>query len=162
MPRQSWVTMWEQWRDLMGAPSSAVRREINKLLETRPCMLYWGDSWFSTPLYLNLARQSMRRTDGLGILIGKPGAQAERLFTRSEVNDKVSRLRKWPFDIVCLSAGGNDALSDRLAQMSSRNSCEPGPYSLVRGPRLFASSPCYDGGHIDRDAHARECHPRIR
>lgn len=117
MPRQSWVTMWEQWRDLMGAPSSAVRREIDIRLETRPCMLYWGDSWFSTPLYLNLARQSMRRIDGIGILIGKPGARAERLFTPSEVKDKVSRLRKWPFDIVCLSAGGNDALSDRLAHV---------------------------------------------
>lgn len=117
MARQSWVTMWEQWRDLMGAPSSAVRQEINKKLQTRPCMLYWGDSWFSTPLYLNLARQSMRRIDGLGILVGKPGAQAERLFTRSEVKDKVGRLEKWPFDIVCLSAGGNDALSDRLAQV---------------------------------------------
>ena len=117
MQRQSWVTMWEHWRELMGAPSSAVRREINKRLETRPCMLYWGDSWFSTPLYLNLARQSMRRIDGIGVLIGKPGAQAERLFTPSEVDDNVRRLRKWPFDIVSLSAGGNDALSDRLAQV---------------------------------------------
>lgn len=117
MARQTWVTMWEQWRDLMGTPSSAVRKELNKKLQTRPCMLYWGDSWFSTPLYLNLARNSMRSIDGIGILIGKPGAQAERLFTPSEVKDKVGRLERWPFDIVCLSAGGNDALSDRLAEV---------------------------------------------
>lgn len=117
MEHQSWVTLWETWRTMMGTPSSAVRREVNRKLETQPCMLYWGDSWFSTPLYKNLARQSMGRIKGMGMLVGKPGARAEQLFTRSEVKEKLGRLEAWPFDLICLSAGGNDALSDRLREV---------------------------------------------
>lgn len=115
MDKMTWVTTWEAWRAAMGTPSSRQRKQVDRFLETHPSILYWGDSWFSTMLYLNLARQSIRRIDGMGILIGKPGATAERLFAPSEVKEKSGRLKRWPFDLVCLSAGGNDALSERLA-----------------------------------------------
>jgi lysophospholipase L1-like esterase len=114
MDKMTWVTTWEAWRAAMGTPSSRQRKQVDKFLETHPSILYWGDSWFSTMLYLNLARQSIRRIDGMGILIGKPGATAERLFAPSEVKEKSGRLKRWPFDLVCLSAGGNDALAERL------------------------------------------------
>lgn len=131
MEHQSWVTLWETWRRMMGAPSSAVRREVNRKLETQPCMLYWGDSWFSTPLYRNLARQSMGRIQGMGMLVGKPGARAEQLFTRSEVKEMLGRLEAWPFDLVCLSAGGNDALSDRLEEVFASHIQKNRPGSLT-------------------------------
>jgi hypothetical protein len=115
MDKMTWVTSWEAWRRVMGRPSSRQRRQVERFLETRPCMMYWGDSWFSSMLYLNLARQSVRRIDGLGILIGKPGATADKLFSVSQVKEKKGRLKGSPFDMVCLSAGGNDALSERLA-----------------------------------------------
>lgn len=113
----SWVTSWEAWRRALGPRSSRQRYNVEKFLETHPAILYWGDSWFSTPLYLNLARQSARRIRGLSMIIGKPGAQAAQLFSAGEVERIGDRVANNPFDLVCLSAGGNDCLSDRLASV---------------------------------------------
>ena len=110
----NWTTRWEVWRDLMGTPSSARRKQVNTFLETRPCLLYWGDSWFSTPLYMNLAKQSMSRIDGMAVVVGKPGATASKLFSAAEIREVSGRLKGSPFDMACLSAGGNDELSERL------------------------------------------------
>ena len=65
MDQLCWTTRWEVWRDLIGTPSSRQRKRVMVFLQTRPALLYWGDSWFSTPLYLNLARQSLLRIDGM-------------------------------------------------------------------------------------------------
>ncbi len=113
------VTRWETWRKVLGPSGSRQRKAVLAQLQTRPAVLYWGDSWFSTPLYPNLARQSARRIDGIGMLIGKPGASAEQLFSASDVRKVVERLRHNPFDVLCLSAGGNDALSQRLQRIFS-------------------------------------------
>lgn len=109
------VSRWEDWRVLMGAPSSRQRRNVTAFLATRPALLYLGDSWFSTPLYANLARQSTDRIDGIAMLSGTPGATAAELFSASRVRTLLGRLRSSPFDLLCLSAGGNDHLSERLA-----------------------------------------------
>lgn len=111
------VTRWEDWRTVVGPSGSRHRKAVMDQLQTRPALLYWGDSWFSTPLYPNLARQSAARIDGIGMLIGKPGTTAEQLFSASEVRRVVDRLRHNPFDVLCLSAGGNDALSQRLQRI---------------------------------------------
>jgi hypothetical protein len=113
----NWTTRWEVWRDLVGTPSSARRQQVNRFLETRPCLLYWGDSWFSTPLYMNLAKQSMSRIDGMAVVVGKPGATASKLFSAGEIREISGRLKGSPFDVVCLSAGGNDELSERLEKI---------------------------------------------
>ena len=117
MTSMTWTTRWETWRALMGPHGSRQRRQVEALLETMPCLLYWGDSWFSTPLYLNLARQSLLRISGMAMLIGKPGATAAELFTASAARNYAARLKSSPFDAVCLSAGGNDQLSERLAKI---------------------------------------------
>lgn len=117
MDQMNWTTRWETWRTLMGAPSSFQRKRVDAFLQTRPALLYWGDSWFSTPLYLNLARQSILGIDGMAMLIGKPGATASDLFTARRVANITDRLLSSPFDAVCLSAGGNDQLSERLAKV---------------------------------------------
>ena len=111
----SWVTSWESWRKTMGPRGSRHRTAVDAFLQSHPAIMYWGDSWFSTPLYLNLARQSSLRINGAGILIGKPGAEAAELFRPSEVARIIDRLLGSPFDVLCLSAGGNDCLGDRLA-----------------------------------------------
>lgn len=115
MSNMSWVTSWEAWRQALGHAGSRQRTHVAAFLESHPAILYWGDSWFSTPLYLNLARQSARRIEGLGMIIGKPGAEAADLFSAREVDRVGDRIDKNPFDLVCLSAGGNDCLTDRLA-----------------------------------------------
>lgn len=114
MDQMNWTTRWEVWRELMGRPSSAQRKRVETFLRTRPALLYWGDSWFSTPLYLNLARQSILGIDGMTMLIGKPGATASELFTAARIREIAGRVAGSPFDAVCLSAGGNDRLSERL------------------------------------------------
>ena len=85
MDSLSWTTRWEVWRNLMGRPSSPQRRRVDAFLQTRPALLYWGDSWFSTPLYLNLARQSLLRIDGLSMIVGQPGAMASELFSDTRI-----------------------------------------------------------------------------
>lgn len=117
--KMTWVTSWEAWRTATGRRGSRHRAEVDRFLETHPAVLYWGDSWFSTPLYLNLARQSAKRISGIGMVIGKPGAEAVDLFSRREVDRLCKRIESNPFDIVCLSAGGNDCLDDRLGTIFS-------------------------------------------
>lgn len=117
MDQMTWTTRWEVWRQVMDAPSSRQRERVNEFLRTRPALLFWGDSWFSTPLYLNLARQSLRRIDGMAMLVGTPGATASELFTADRIRTTAGRIKAWPFDVLCLSAGGNDQLSERLARV---------------------------------------------
>lgn len=117
MHNMSWVTSWADWRKALGRPGSRQRRDVDEFLKTHPAILYWGDSWFSTPLYLNLARQSARRINGLNMIIGKPGALAAELFDKDEVERMADRIKNNPFDVICLSAGGNDCLSERLAKV---------------------------------------------
>jgi hypothetical protein len=116
MAQMSWTTRWESWRELMGRSGTPQRRRVDAFLQTHPAMLYWGDSWFSTPLYLNLARQSLLQITGMAMVVGKPGATASDLFAPNEVDRMIDRINGSPFDVLCLSAGGNDQLSERLAQ----------------------------------------------
>ena len=116
MPQMSWTTRWESWRELMGRPGTPQRRRVEDFLQAHPALLFWGDSWFSTPLYLNLARQSLLRITGMAMVVGKPGAIASALFAPGEVDRMVDRLLGSQFDVLCLSAGGNDQLSERLAR----------------------------------------------
>jgi hypothetical protein len=115
--KANWTTRWEVQRDMMGTPGSARRKAVDAFLQSRPCLMYWGDSWFSTPLYLNLAKQSMLRINGMAMLVGKPGATAAGLFTAGQIRNYADRLKSNPFDALCLSAGGNDELSQRLQAM---------------------------------------------
>lgn len=130
------VTRWEDWRKLIGPQNSRHRKLVLEQLKTQPALLYWGDSWFSTPLYPNLARQSAARIAGIGMLIGKPGATAEQLFSASDVRKVVERLRHNPFDVLCLSAGGNDALSQRLARVFA--AWINGPQAKISAQQAYA------------------------
>lgn len=117
MSRGTFVTHWIDWRELMGPPRSRQRRELERRLDTRPALLYYGDSWFSTPLYPNLARQSAGLIDGIGMISGKPGATAQELLTPSKVRELSERLSHNPFDALVVSLGGNDALGERLRRI---------------------------------------------
>jgi hypothetical protein len=124
------VTRWEDWRDLRGG-NPRHRRAVDEWLKTHPAVLYWGDSWFSTPLYPNLARQSAARIEGLRMIVGKPGATAAQLLAANQVSSMVERIANNPFDTLCVSAGGNDALADRLATVYA-------PWMKTNRPRITA------------------------
>ena len=133
----SWVTSWEQWRKVMGPAGTRYRENVDAFLQTHPAILYWGDSWFSTPLYLNLARQSARRINGLSMIVGKPGALAANLFSISEVARIGGRIEANPFDVVCLSAGGNDCLSDRLMVTFQEWASKPGKLPKIGAVQAY-------------------------
>lgn len=107
------LTRWEHLRELTSGPKKHLQA-VADYLKTHPAVIYHGDSWFSTPLYPNLARQSADRIDGVRMVVGKPGAQASELFGAKDAAQFAARIKALPFDLVCLSAGGNDLLSDRL------------------------------------------------
>lgn len=104
---------WEHLRELTHGPKKHLQA-VAAFLKTRPAVIYHGDSWFSTPLYPNLARQSAARVNGVRMVIGKPGAQAVELFGGKSAAAFAARVKSLPFDVVALSAGGNDLLGDRL------------------------------------------------
>lgn len=114
--KNSVITRWEELREITHGPKRH-RESVERWLGTRPALLYWGDSWFSTPLYPNLARQSAEAVDGLLMIAGKPGATAASLLSDAGIKSLVGRLTANPFDQLCLSAGGNDALDDRLEEV---------------------------------------------
>lgn len=106
---------WGQLNAASGTPRSRERREWRAWLERRPLIAYWGDSWFSTPLYRNLAWHSFARIDGMSIRLGAPGVTAARMLTPAACRNNAERFASRGFDLLCLSIGGNDCLGERLA-----------------------------------------------
>jgi len=107
---------WDGIREATGNPSSARRKVWRDYLKDRPAIAYWGDSWFTTPLYRNLNWHSFARIDGVSIRLGKPGYLAADMCTRSLTRSYAERLASREFDLLCISIGGNDALDKRLAR----------------------------------------------
>lgn len=105
---------WDQVRRATGTPRSRERRAWREYLAQRPAIAYWGDSWFSTPLYKNLYWNSFARIDGISLRLGGPGLTAAKMLTASACRNYAERLKSREFDLLCLSIGGNDGLG-RLA-----------------------------------------------
>ena len=108
---------WSAVKEASGTPGSRKRKLWREVLRTRPAIAYWGDSWFSTPLYKNLCWNSFARIDGLSLRLGGPGLTAAKMLTAAACRDNAERLSAREFDLVCLSIGGNDALGARLAAL---------------------------------------------
>jgi len=86
-------------------------RAINKagLLPTTPIILSEGDSWFSTPLYYNLVDWlEVDARNALFMRMESSGALATEIFDGGSLKKLSSRLKAFEFDILLLSAGGND------------------------------------------------------
>lgn len=114
MQLQRIYSNWDAVREATGTPSSRKRQVWREVLATRPAIMYWGDSWFSTPLYKNLYWNSFSRIDGISLRQGGPGLTAAKMLGPAACRDQAERLKSREFDLVCLSIGGNDALGERL------------------------------------------------
>ncbi|WP_407353549.1 hypothetical protein [Luteimonas sp. R10] len=139
MQLQRIYTDWNAVRHATGTPSSRQRRAWRDALRTRPAIAYWGDSWFSTPLYKNLYWNSFVRIDGMSLRLGGPGLTAEKMCTPARCRDHAERLRAREFDLLCLSIGGNDGLGPRLAAVfdhAGRMRAEDA-FAAVLAARLF-------------------------
>lgn len=108
---------WNAVREASGTPSSRKRKVWREVLRARPAIAYWGDSWFSTPLYKNLYWNSFARIDGISLRLGGPGLTAAKMLTPGNCRNQAERLASREFDLVCLSIGGNDALGARLSTL---------------------------------------------
>lgn len=110
MPLQRIYPHWDAVREATGTPSSRKRQVWRDVLRTRPAIAYWGDSWFSTPLYKNLCWNSFARIDGISLRLGGPGASAAKMLTPATCRNYAQRLESREFDLLCLSIGGNDGM----------------------------------------------------
>ena len=66
---------WDAVKAAGGTPSSRKPHVWREVLRTRPAITYWGDAWFSTPLYKNLYWNSFarQRDDPGGVAGGETG-----------------------------------------------------------------------------------------
>lgn len=117
MTLQRIYSNWEAVKDATGTPNSRKRKVWRDVLKNRPAIAYWGDSWFSTPLYKNLSWNSFARIDGISLRLGGPGLTAAKMLTPANCREQAERLKSREFDLVCLSIGGNDALGARLSAL---------------------------------------------
>lgn len=123
MPQSSALSQRGQFRAMyMGLKNQHA-------LEHTPVILCEGDSWFSTPLAMNLldwivspAPEDEARgvpqfgKGGLFFRVERSGDQAapqtdhpkRSMFTRDNVDDLIGWFTRYRFDAVLLSAGGND------------------------------------------------------
>lgn len=102
-------------------------RANKKLFDRTPIVFCEGDSWFSTPLYMNLLDWIVFATpedEARGVpLTGRGGLfyrdetsghLAVNMFTPKNIKRLMSAYGSFEFDIALLSAGGNDFVSDYL------------------------------------------------
>ncbi|MCF6319462.1 MAG: hypothetical protein L3J83_09340 [Proteobacteria bacterium] len=102
----------------------------HKLLDSTPIIFCEGDSWFSTPLSLNILDQLVQATPqeqaanktffgsgGLFFRAEKSGDTAINMFSEKKVNNLSKWFKSFDFDLVLLSAGGNDFVADFLKDL---------------------------------------------
>ncbi len=83
---------------------------------TTPVILSEGDSWFSTPLYNNLLDAIEYGSQALMLRVEKSGDVALSMFAGRGLDRLVEHVRTFEFDLMAVSAGGNDLVDDFLAQ----------------------------------------------
>lgn len=105
-------------------------RRDRSTFQTTPIIFCEGDSWFDTPLAMNLldwlvwpAPQTERKgaplfgNGGLFFRTEASGALALEMFSAAGVRDKAAWFGRFDFDLVLLSAGGNDFVGPFLAEL---------------------------------------------
>jgi lysophospholipase L1-like esterase len=102
----------ETYRALARARSSSGA----PLIDSTPVILSEGDSWFATPLYPNLMDGVAHAVQGLFLRVERPGDTAVTMFARANTARLIDHLRTFRFDVMLLSAGGNDFVDEFLAR----------------------------------------------
>lgn len=101
-----------------------------QLFERTPIVFCEGDSWFSTPAAMNLldwlvypsaadneAGVPVFGRGGLFFRTERSGSLATQMFTAKAVDRLVKWFEGFEFDLVLLSAGGNDFVDEFLAEL---------------------------------------------
>lgn len=100
-------------------------------LATTPMILSEGDSWFSTPLYYNLVDWlEVRAPNAVFMRMENSGDLALDMFSGGNLRSISSRLKAFEFDVLLLSAGGNDFV-DRFLRDAFKNSAPMSPEAAL-------------------------------
>ena len=90
-------------------------------LANTPMILSEGDSWFSTPLYYNLVDWlEVHAPSAVFMRMEASGELAVDIFSGGNLRSVSSRLKAFEFDVLLLSAGGNDFV-DRFLRDTFRS-----------------------------------------
>jgi len=124
----------------------------HQLLQKTPVILTEGDSWFSTPLAVNLLDHLVHASvleekqgtvwlgeGGLFFRAEKSGDTALHMFADKNVEKLGQWFKTFDFDLVLLSAGGNDFVGDFLKQLFM----EKPVMSVDAAVQLVIDSGCY-------------------
>ncbi len=112
-------------RDQIGSrPKEAVFAQSYKLFPERLRILSEGDSWFSYPLNNNLA-DIIEMMNAFSMLrLEKNGDEAREIL--SERSGQLRKLRtflkRYAFDLMIFSGGGNDIVDENLSALLKRKS----------------------------------------
>jgi hypothetical protein len=102
------------------------------LLPTTPIILSEGDSWFSTPLYYNLVDWlEVDARNAMFMRLESSGALATEMFDGGNLRKLRDRLKAFKFDVLLLSAGGNDFV-DKFLRDTFRNAKAMTPEAAVQ------------------------------
>lgn len=101
-----------------------------KLVDT-PMILSEGDSWFSTPLYYNLVDWlEVGAPSAVFMRMENSGDLAVDIFSGGNLRSISSRLKAFEFDVLLLSAGGNDFV-DRFLRDTFKNAAPMSPEAAL-------------------------------
>ncbi|HWI18236.1 MAG TPA: hypothetical protein VNT81_10850 [Vicinamibacterales bacterium] len=129
-------------------------RQNKKLFDRTPIVFCEGDSWFSTPLYMNILDWLVFATpqeEELGVpVLGRGGLfyRAESsghlavdMFTDKKVKSLMKAYKAFEFDIALLSGGGNDFVS---AYLKKTFAAHQAPMTVDDAFQLVVDSGRYD------------------
>lgn len=89
----------------------------NDALADTALLLTEGDSWLSTPLYHNLGDWlEVTAQRALFMRMENSGDLATRIFQGGNLRSIGSRLKAFQFDVLLISAGGNDLVDEFLRE----------------------------------------------
>lgn len=103
------------------------------LLSKTPLILSEGDSWFSMPLYYNLVDWlEIQAPQAVFLRMENSGDTAVNMFSGGNLRSIGSRLKAFDFDVMLLSAGGNDFVDRYLRELFKNQALQTPEAAMAR------------------------------
>ncbi len=125
---------------LTARPKESVFAQSYKLFPERLRILSEGDSWFSYPLNNNIADFIEMMSAFSMLRLEKNGDQATEILrdNSSQIRKLKTFLKRYEFDLLIFSAGGNDVVDENLRPLLKRKTGTMTWRQCVRDAELAA------------------------